>query len=131
MTRNKQQNLIGSVKNLNTGFINKYIIGLNSEMGWRGYSVLVNYQSLVSILFPLAPLQLFFSINIQMKEITPCQCHRYEGAKRAVRPPNAACAPPFWCTQITVFGTPRNCKTTTMMVKGVITFKHDFPLKFS
>ena len=60
MTKNKQQNLIACVKNLNTGFINKYIIGPNSEMGWRGYLVLFNYQSLVSILFPWAPLQLFF-----------------------------------------------------------------------
>ena len=56
-------------------------------MGWRGYSVLINYQSLVSILFPLAPLQLFFSINIQMKQITPRQCRRYGGGKGAVPPP--------------------------------------------
>ena len=32
------------------------------------------------------------------------------------------CAPPFWCTQITVFVTPRNRKTTTMMVKGVYNY---------
>ena len=113
------------------GFINKYIIGLNSEMEWRGYSVLGNYQSLVSILFPLAPLQLFFSINMQMKQITPCQCRRCRDPRGPCPPLTTACAPPFWCTQITVFGTPRNCKTTTMMVKGVITFKHDSPLKFS
>ena len=55
-------------------------------MGWTGYLVLVNYQSLVSILFPLAPLQLFFSINVQMKQITPCQCRHYRGAKGAVPP---------------------------------------------
>ena len=55
--------MIASVKNLNMGFINKKIIGLNSEMGWRGYSVLVNYQLLVLILFPLAPLELFFSVK--------------------------------------------------------------------
>ena len=29
------------------------------------------------------------------------------------------------------FGTSRNCKTTIMMVQGVITFKHNSPLKFS
>ena len=41
-------------------------------------------------------------------------------------------APPFWFTQITVFGTLLNGKTTTtMMVKGVTAFKHNFPLKFS
>ena len=38
-------------------------------MGWRGYSVLVNYQSLVSILFPLAPLQLFFSIKYKWSKL--------------------------------------------------------------
>ena len=32
-------------------------------MGRGGYSVLVNYQSFLSNLFSLAPLQLFFSIN--------------------------------------------------------------------
>ena len=63
MTKNKQYNLIASVKNLNTGFINKHITGLNSEIGWKGNSVLVNYQSLVSILVSLTPLQLFFSIK--------------------------------------------------------------------
>ena len=99
MTKNKQLDLIAGVKNLNTGFINECIIGLNSEIGWRGYSVLVNYQSLVTILFPLAPLQLFFSINIHMKQITPCQCRRYGGAKGAVpsgglRGDDGGCIPP-------------------------------------
>ena len=49
-------------------------------------------------------------------------------------PLTTACTPPFWFTQITVFETSRNCKTTTMMVKGVISslkFKHNFSLKFS
>ena len=73
MTKNKQQNLIASVKNLNTGFISKYVIGLNSEMGCRGYSVLVNYQSLNSILFPLAPSPIIFLYKIWMKQITPCE----------------------------------------------------------
>ena len=53
------------------------------------------------------------------------------GARGAVPPLTTACAPPFWFTQIAVFGTSRNGKTTTMMVEGVITFKHNSPLKFS
>ena len=47
-----------------------------------------------------------------------------------VPPLTTACAPPLLYTQITIFGTSRYCKTTKM-VKGVITFKHNFPLKFS
>ena len=100
-------------------------------MGWRGYSVLVNYHSLVSILFPLAPLQLFFSINITDETNYSVSVPSLRGGQGGRAPLTTACAPPFWCTQITVFGTPRNCKTTTMMVKGVIMFKHDSPLKFS
>ena len=36
---------------------------ISSYAPGRGYSVLLNYESLVSILFPLAPLQSFFSIK--------------------------------------------------------------------
>ena len=43
-------------------------------------------------------------------------------------PLTTACAPQFWFTQITLFGTPRNCKTVKMMVKGVIAFEHISPL---
>ena len=53
------------------------------------------------------------------------------GAQGGCAPLTTACAPPFWFTQITIFGTSRNCKTTTMMAKGVIMFKHNSPLKFS
>ena len=56
-----QSNLIASVKMLNIGVINKYIINL--EIGGGGYLVLVNYQSFLSNLFSLAPPQLFFSIS--------------------------------------------------------------------
>ena len=60
MPKNKQSDLITSVKRLNIGFINKHIINFGIE---GGYLVLVNYQSLVSIFFPLAPPHLFFSIK--------------------------------------------------------------------
>ena len=53
------------------------------------------------------------------------------GPGEAVPPLTTACVPPFWFIQITVFETSHNGKTTTMMVKGVITFKHNSPLKFS
>ena len=53
------------------------------------------------------------------------QCRRYGGS------PTTACALPFWFSLIAGFGTSRNCKTAAMMVKGVITFKHNSPLKFS
>ena len=88
--------MIASVKNLNTDFINKYIIGLNSEMGWRGYSVLINYQSLVSILFPLAPLQLFFSINTTDETNYSVSVPSLRGAKGAVPPPNNGLYPPHF-----------------------------------
>ena len=52
MVKNKQSNLIASVKMLNIGVINKYTI--NKGIG-GGYSVLVNYQSFLSNLFSLAP----------------------------------------------------------------------------
>ena len=42
-----------------------------------------------------------------------------------------ACAPPFRFTQITVFGTSLNDKTTHNDKKGMITFKHNSPLTFS
>ena len=62
MAKNKQSNLIASVKMLNIGFINKYII--NSEIAGGGYSVLVNYQSFLSNIFSLAsPLELLFCIK--------------------------------------------------------------------
>ena len=66
MPKNKQTNLIASVKTPNIDFINKYII----NSGIRGgYSVLVNYQSLRSNIFPLAPLQLFFIIKYRQNRL--------------------------------------------------------------
>ena len=60
MPKNKQSNLIASVKTPNIGFINKYVI--NSEIKERGgYSVLINYQSYLSDLFPLASSPQLFS----------------------------------------------------------------------
>ena len=57
MPKNKQSNLIASVKTPNIGFINKYIT--NSEI--RGGSLaLVNYQSLLNYLFISPPPKLFF-----------------------------------------------------------------------
>ena len=61
MPKNKQSGLIVSVKTRNIGFIKKHI--RNSEEGAiqkeeikeGGYSVLVNYQSLPSNIFSLAP----------------------------------------------------------------------------
>ena len=49
MAKNKQSNLIASVKKkmLNIGIINKS----KSGIGGGGYSVLVNYQSLLSNIF--------------------------------------------------------------------------------
>ena len=54
MPKNRQSNLIASVKTLNIGFIYKSIINSGIRRG-GGYSVLVNYQSLLSNIFPLAP----------------------------------------------------------------------------
>ena len=56
MPKNKQSNLIARVKTPNIGFLYKYNInlGIGGEMG-GGYSVLVDYQSLLSNIFPLAP----------------------------------------------------------------------------
>ena len=52
------------------------------------------------------------------------------GGQRGRAPLTIACALPFWFIQITVFGTSRYCNTTTMIELGVITFKHNSPLKF-
>ena len=51
MAQNKQSNLIASVRMLNIGLINASNLGIGEGM----YSVLVNYQSLLSNIFPLAP----------------------------------------------------------------------------
>ena len=67
MTKNKQSNLIASVKMLDMGVINKYTINLIWNRG--GYSVLVNYQSFISNLFSLAPLQLFLSISCERNRL--------------------------------------------------------------
>ena len=64
MSKNKQATLIASVKMLNIGFINKHIINLGIVVG---FLVLVNYQSLVSLVskfFPLAPLPIIFLCKI-------------------------------------------------------------------
>ena len=61
MPKNKQSDLIVSAKTPNRGFINKY--KLRNKEG-EGYSVLVNYQSLLSITFPLAPLPIIFLYEI-------------------------------------------------------------------
>ena len=52
MVKNKQSNLIASVKMLNTGCHQQIYYKLRNR---GGYSVLVNYQSLLSNLFSLAP----------------------------------------------------------------------------
>ena len=67
MSKNKHSDLIACKKMLNIGFINKYII--NSEIGEGGYSVLGNYQSLLSNIFPLAPPQLFLSIKYKRNRL--------------------------------------------------------------
>ena len=66
MAKNKLSNLIASVQMLNIGIINndnKYTTKL--EIGGGGYPV--NYQSFLSNLFSLAPLQLFFLCKLQTK----------------------------------------------------------------
>ena len=66
--KNKQSNFIASVKTLNINFINKYIV--NSGISrWGGYSVLVNYQSLLSNIFPLSPPQLFFFMKYRQNRL--------------------------------------------------------------
>ena len=64
--QNKQSNLIVNVQTPNIGFINKYIT--NSELRGGGYLVLVNYQSLLSNIFQLAP-QLFFFIKYRRNRL--------------------------------------------------------------
>ena len=54
MPKNKQSNLIASVKTPIIGFINKYVINSEKKERGGGYSVLINYQSFLSDLFPLA-----------------------------------------------------------------------------
>ena len=65
MPKNKQSKLIVGVKTPNIGFINKYII--NSGIRGGGYSVLVNYQSTLSNIIPLAPPPIIFLYKIQTK----------------------------------------------------------------
>ena len=68
MPKNKQSNLIANVKMPNLGFINKCIInsGIKGEGG--GYSVLVNYPSLLSNIFSLTP-KLFFFIKYKRNRL--------------------------------------------------------------
>ena len=66
MAKNKQSNLIASVKMLNIDVINKYTINL--EIGGGSYSVLVNYQLFSSNLFSLAP-QLFLLMNCEQNRL--------------------------------------------------------------
>ena len=64
-------------------------------------------------------------VALQLKLPGSLQCRRYGGGGGGGRgsrsPPNNCLCPQFWFTQIIVFGTSRNCKTTTMVVKGVMT----------
>ena len=53
MPKNKQSNLIANVKMSNIGFIQQVYYKLRNKGG--GYSVLVNYQLLLSNIFPLPP----------------------------------------------------------------------------
>ena len=54
MPKNEQSSLIAGEKTPKINF-NRYIINSGISRGGGGYSVLVNYQSLLSNLFPLAP----------------------------------------------------------------------------
>ena len=69
MAKNKQLNLIAIVKMLNIDFIYKHITNLEIRKG--GFVVFVNYQSLVSKFFPLAPPppRLFFSIKYRRNRL--------------------------------------------------------------
>ena len=64
MLKHRQSNLIASVKTPNIGFINKNITNSEIKGGGEGYSVLVNYQSLLSNIFPLAPPPIIFLYKI-------------------------------------------------------------------
>ena len=64
MPKIKQSNFIASVKTSNINFNNKYIINSGISGGGGGYSVLVNYQSLFSNTFPLAPPPIIFLYKI-------------------------------------------------------------------
>ena len=66
MVKNTQSHLIAMVKMLNIGVINKYTINEGVE---KGYSVLVNYQSLLSNFFTLTSPQIFFSINCRRNRL--------------------------------------------------------------
>ena len=69
MPKNKQSHFIASVKTSNINFINKYIINSDISRG-GGYSVLVNNQSLLPNIFPLAPpSQLFFLIKYRRNRL--------------------------------------------------------------
>ena len=57
MPKNKQSDLIASVKTPNIGFINKYI--KDSRIRGGGCLILVNCQSLLSNIFQLPPLIIF------------------------------------------------------------------------
>ena len=67
MPKNKQSNLIAYVKMPNIDFINKCIIN-SGIRGKGGYSVLVNYPSLLSNALPLAP-QLFVFIKYKRNRL--------------------------------------------------------------
>ena len=70
MPKNRQSNLIASVKTPSIGFIYKYIINSGIRRVRGGcYLVLVNYQSLLSNIFPLAPPQLFFFIKYNRNKL--------------------------------------------------------------
>ena len=63
MPKNKQSNLIASVKTPNISFINEYYKLRNKGGGGggvRGSSLLVTYQSLLTNIFSLAPPIIFF-----------------------------------------------------------------------
>ena len=61
--KNKQSNFITSAKTSNVGFINKYMINSGISRG-GGYSALVNYQSLLLNIFPLASPPIIFLCKI-------------------------------------------------------------------
>ena len=66
MAKNKQSNLIVSVKMLNIGFIYKYIVNLGRR---GGNSALVDYQSLLSKFFSLDP-PIIFSIKYRLLHVS-------------------------------------------------------------